>query len=65
MSLTAWPTCHPGHANREELKLMVNLTRPRYVVPVHGEYRHKELWRRMAEHFETPGIHGCPFCSLS
>lgn len=38
-----------GHANREELKLMLNLTRPLYVIPVHGEYRHKELWRRMGE----------------
>ena len=38
-----------GHANQEELKLMANLTRPRYIVPVHGEYRHQELWRRMAE----------------
>jgi ribonuclease J len=44
------PNVHvSGHANREELKLMLNLTRPRYVVPVHGEYRHKELWRRVAE----------------
>lgn len=38
-----------GHGNQEELKMMANLTRPRYIVPVHGEYRHQELWRRMAE----------------
>lgn len=44
------PNIHvSGHANREDLKLMLNLARPRYVIPVHGEYRHKELWRRMAE----------------
>ena len=29
-----------GHASQEELKLMLNLTRPQYFIPVHGEYRH-------------------------
>ncbi|MGH2466796.1 MAG: ribonuclease J [Candidatus Limnocylindrales bacterium] len=28
-----------GHASQEELKLMLNLTRPRYFIPIHGEFR--------------------------
>jgi ribonuclease J len=29
-----------GHASQEELKLLLNLTRPRYFTPIHGEMRH-------------------------
>jgi ribonuclease J len=28
-----------GHASQEELKLMINLTRPKYFIPIHGEFR--------------------------
>ncbi len=37
-----------GHAFREELKLMINLTRPDFFIPVHGEYRHLILHARLA-----------------
>lgn len=29
-----------GHASQEELKMMLNLLKPKYLIPVHGEYRH-------------------------
>ena len=37
-----------GHASQEELKLMLNLTKPRYFVPVHGEYRHLRAHAQLA-----------------
>ena len=38
-----------GHGSEEELKLMLSLVRPRYFVPVHGEYRHLARHARVAE----------------
>lgn len=29
-----------GHASQEELKIMLNMVRPKYFIPIHGEYRH-------------------------
>jgi ribonuclease J len=43
-----------GHASREEHKLMLNLTRPRFFVPIHGEYRHLVHHARMAEEVGLP-----------
>lgn len=38
-----------GHAAQEELKIIQSLVRPRYFVPVHGEYRHMVLHAQLAE----------------
>jgi ribonuclease J len=43
-----------GHASQEDLKLMLNLTRPRYLIPVHGEYRHLLAHARLAESVGIP-----------
>ncbi|MBW2469738.1 MAG: ribonuclease J [Deltaproteobacteria bacterium] len=43
-----------GHAFREELKLMIRLTQPRYFIPIHGEYRHLILHSRLAQEAGIP-----------
>ena len=43
-----------GHASREEHKLMLNLTRPRFFVPIHGEYRHLVHHAHMAQEVGIP-----------
>jgi len=37
-----------GHASKEELKLMLNLVKPRYFMPIHGEYRHLVYHSKLA-----------------
>ncbi len=37
-----------GHASQEELKLIINLVKPKYFVPIHGEYRQLKLHAEMA-----------------
>ncbi len=37
-----------GHAAREELKMLINLTQPRYFMPIHGEHRHLHFHARLA-----------------
>ncbi len=43
-----------GHASKEELKLMLNMIRPRYFMPVHGEYRHLAFHAQLAEKVGIP-----------
>lgn len=43
-----------GHASQEELKIMLNLTRPRYFIPIHGEYRQLHRHARLAREGGIP-----------
>jgi ribonuclease J len=44
-----------GHGSVEELKLILNLVRPRYFVPIHGEFRMLTKHARLAEHLRHTG----------
>jgi ribonuclease J len=44
-----------GHASQDDLRLMLNLVRPQFFIPVHGEYRHLLAHRRLAEGVGVPG----------
>ncbi len=43
-----------GHASQEELKFMLNLVRPEWFVPVHGEFKHMVQHARLAEEVGVP-----------
>jgi len=43
-----------GHASQEEQKLMINLVRPRYFIPIHGELRHLKRHARTAQELGIP-----------
>ena len=43
-----------GHAYQEELKMMINLTKPFYIAPVHGEPRHQYLYGQIARDMGYP-----------
>jgi len=49
-----------GHASQEDIKIMVETARPKYVVPIHGEYRmlfrHKEFIKNHIEGYEDENI---------
>ncbi len=43
-----------GHASQEEMKLMLHLVRPKYLMPIHGELRHLRQHGKMAEELGIP-----------
>jgi len=43
-----------GHASREEIKTLINIVKPHYVLPFHGEYRHKVEFTRLAVDMGIP-----------
>jgi len=43
-----------GHASQEELKLLLSVVRPKYFVPIHGEYRHLSMHAKLAESVGIP-----------
>ena len=45
-----------GHGSAEELRLVLNLVRPKYFVPVHGEYRQLARHAKLAQHLSHSGL---------
>ena len=43
-----------GHASQEEMKLLINLVRPKYLVPIHGELRHLKQHAKLARQVGVP-----------
>jgi ribonuclease J len=43
-----------GHGSQEELKLLLNLVKPKFFIPIHGEYRHLSLHARLAHSLGMP-----------
>jgi len=46
-----------GHASQEELKLMHNLIRPKFFIPIHGEFRHLVKHAKLAQELGMPKEH--------
>ncbi|MBL7198857.1 MAG: ribonuclease J [Anaerolineae bacterium] len=46
-----------GHASQEEQKLLINLIRPQYLIPIHGELRHLHAHARIAHELGMPRAH--------
>jgi ribonuclease J len=45
-----------GHGSAEELRLVLNLVRPKYFVPIHGEYRQMSKHAKLAQHLSHVGL---------
>src|SRR5207253_10218682 len=45
-----------GHGSVEEMKLVLNLVRPRYFMPIHGEFRQLSKHARLADHLKFQGL---------
>ena len=43
-----------GHASREEMKLLINLVRPKFLIPVHGERKHLVQHAKLAQQMGIP-----------
>jgi ribonuclease J len=43
-----------GHGSQEELKLLLSMVRPKFFVPIHGEYRHLSLHAKLAKSIGMP-----------
>ena len=43
-----------GHASEEEIKLMINLLRPKYLIPFHGEFRQMAACSKLAQRLGIP-----------
>lgn len=53
----SYPPVHvSGHASQEELKLLINLVRPRHFIPVHGEFRQLSQHAHLARSLRIPRL---------
>ena len=46
-----------GHACQEEIKLIYSLVKPKYAVPIHGEYKHRKAQAKIADELGIPKDH--------